>query len=251
MEQIKDFSLHSLQNEEHYKFQCDFDGLVQLYTPATLRIEAAYNLYKPVFEGEGEALNLVRKSSYTQSLSDADGVRDTTVDGLEDAIKSGLKHFNPAVREAANRLKILLDSHGDIVRKSYDKETADITKLISELRGNYAADVATLGITDWVNELERNNNNFVEVQNSRYDEQGNKTRLRMKSVRKEVDAAYNTIIKRINSMILLKDDLGIDFDFGPFVSKLNQRIDNYVNNMARRSGRNQTSDEPSEDGKQG
>jgi hypothetical protein len=247
MEFIKEIGFIHFQNEEHYKFQCDFEGLVQLYTPATLKIEAAYSVYKPLFESEGEALNLVRKSSYTQSLSDADYVRDTTINGIEDAVKSALKHFNPTVREAANRLKILLDSHGDIARKSYDKETADITKLLSEFRGNYAADVATLTMTDWVNELEGNNNNFIAVQNDRYDEQGNKTRLRMKSVRKEVDETYNTIIKRINSMILLKEDLGIDFDFGPFVSKLNQRIDNYVNNVARRAGRAQGTDEPSQD----
>ena len=247
MEQIKEFSLHSLQNEEHFKFQCDFDGLVQLYTPATLRIEAVYNVYKPLFENESDALNLVRKNSYTQTLCDADGVRDTTINGIEDAVKSALKHFNPEVKKAANRIKILLDSYGDIARKSYDKETADITKLTSELKGVFAVDVAAVGITEWVNELERNNNDFVSLQNNRYDEQDNKTRLRMKDVRKEVDAAYNTIVKRINSMILLKDDLGIDFDFGPFVSKLNLRIDNYVNNMARRAGRTQAANEPSQD----
>lgn len=250
MEQIKEFSLHQLQNEEHYKFQCDFDGLVQLYTPATLRIETAYNGYKPLFQSEGEALGHVRKSSYTELLCNADGVRDTTIDGLDGSVKSALKHFNPTVKEAAKRLNILLESHGDIARKSYDKETADITKLVTELKDGYANDVAAVGLTEWVEELERNNNDFEAVQNNRYDEQDNKTRLRMKGVRADVDAAYNTIITRINSMILLKDDLGIDFDFAPFVSKLNFRIDNYVTNVARRAGRKQSASETQPDTKQ-
>lgn len=240
MELIKEFSLHQFQNEEHYKFHSDFNGLIQLYTPEVLKIEKAYDAYQPLFNGEMEALVYIRKSSYTEQLSAADGVRDTTLQGLEDAIASGTKHFNATVREAANRLKVLWDSYGDIGRKSYDKETATIIKLVSDLRGTYDAELSTVGLVEWVDELERNNNDFEALQNTRYDEQDKKTRLRMKSTRTEVDAAYRIIVNRINSMITLEDE----FDFTPFVNKLNLRIDNYLTHVAQRAGRIQSAAQP-------
>ena len=160
-------------------------------------VTAKYATYFPLIEDEEEALNFVRKSSYSELLSQADIVRDNTIDGMDDAIKSGLKHFDSAVREASRRLKILRDTTGDIAKKAYSKESGDIVKLLADLNGPYAADVKTAKIDDWVIELDANQKEFVKTQNHRYDELGEKTRLRMKQVRVEVDGAYRTMVEKL------------------------------------------------------
>ena len=238
MLKIKDCPLSRFQNNEHYSFQSDVNGLIIYFTAATLLVTAEYATYFPLFKDEGEALNFVRKSSYSELLSQADIVRDNTIDGMDDAIKSGLKHFNAAVREAARRLKILRDVTGDIAKKAYSKESGDIVKLLADLNGPYAADAKTAKIDDWVTELDANQKEFVKTQNHRYDELGEKTRLRMKQVRVEVDGAYRTVVEKINALIVVNGEA----PYVDFVNKLNQRIDEYTNNLAIYKGRTKTTD---------
>jgi len=203
-----------------------------------LLVTAEYATYFPLFKDEEEALNFVRKSSYSELLSQADIVRDNTIDGMDDAIKSGLKHFDAAVREASRRLKILRDTTGDIAKKAYNKESGDIVKLLADLNGPYAADVKTAKIDDWVTELDANQKEFVKTQNHRYDELGEKTRLRMKQVRVEVDGAYRTMVEKINALIIVNGEA----PYVDFVNKLNQRIDEYTNDLAIYKGRTKTTD---------
>jgi hypothetical protein len=235
MEKIKVLNLQRLHNEEHYNFLTDLNGLILDFTPEVLKVSKHYNLFEPIFESEAKALVFVSKNSYTKQLAEADQIVDNTLDGLGDAIKTGTKHFNAEVKAAANRLMIFWESFGNIARKSYDKESADVSKLLSELKGDRVADVTTVKLIDWVSELERNQTNFTTVRNSKYDEDSNKTRLRMKQVRAEADTAYEAIVERINAMITLEDE----YDFTPFVTKLNLRIDHYTKSIAQRKGRNQ------------
>jgi len=101
------------------------------------------------------------------------------------------------------------------------------------LKGPYAADVATARISDWVVELEANQNNFAATQNQRYDEEGEKTRVRMKKVRVEVDEAYRIMVKKINALMIVNGEAPY-VDFG---NKLNQRIEAYTNNLAIYKGK--------------
>ena len=236
MLKIKDSPLSRFQNDEHYNFHTDVNGLIIYFTAASLLIVAEYAAYSPLLEDEGDALNFVRKSSYSQALSESDKVRDNTIYGMDDAIKSGLKHFDAAIRAASSRLKILRDASGDIARKAYNKETADIIKLLADLKGPYAADVVTAKIGDWATELERNNNDFVDLQKTRYDETGEKTFLRMKEVRIDVDKSYRTMVDKINALIIVNGEA----PYIDFVNKLNLRIDAYINNLAIYKGRMKT-----------
>ncbi|HJV77162.1 MAG TPA: DUF6261 family protein, partial [Paludibacter sp.] len=122
------------QNDEHYNFHTDVNVLITYFTAVSLLIAAEYATYASLIKDEEDALNFVRKNSYSTSVAQADTVRDNTIAGMDDAISSGLKHFNVEIREAAKRLKILRDSSGDIARKAYSKESGDVIKLLADLR---------------------------------------------------------------------------------------------------------------------
>lgn len=233
MIKISDCPLSRFSNEEHFKFHTDANGLIQSFTAATLMIAAEYVTFSALLVDEEQALNFVRKSTISDLMHDADEVRDNTLDGMDDAIKSKLKHFNADVRNAATRIKVMRDTVGNITLKSYDKESGAIIKLLSDLKGSYAADVATANIGEWVTELEANQNAFDALTIDRYDEKDAKTVLRMKQVRVEMDAAYRTITEKLNALIIVNGEA----TYAPFVSKLNLRIDSYIKNMAVRKGK--------------
>lgn len=223
-----------LRNDEHFQFQTEFKELVEKYTPGTLNIEAAWAVFQPLYVNEGEALNVIRKSSVTDELADADQYRDSLYRGLNDTVKGATNHYDAAVKEAAIRVQILLDHFGNINIKSYDEQTAAITSLVNDLNNDYADDIATLGITGWVTELQNANNNFETLMKERYSEEAGKTHLSMKEVREQIDAAYRAITERIGALIIVNGEE----TYAGFVKDLNQRVEKYNKMLAKREGRN-------------
>ena len=200
--EIIQLNFSRLHNEEHFEFHNEFNNLVDKATPAALGIETQYSAYMFLYADEFEALGFIRKNHITDEIADADNLRDFTFRGMSDTVKAGGNHFNPLVREAARRVQVVFDHFGNLTIKSYDDETASINKFVSELKVKYAADVIILGIADWLDELQANNDAFVELQQSRNSKEAEKTQLRMRQVRLEVDAAFRTITNRINALII-------------------------------------------------
>jgi hypothetical protein len=137
------------------------------------------------------------------------------------------------VKQSALRVQVVLDEFGNIAAKSFDEETAAIVSLNSKLNQYYEADVETLGIAGWLEELQVNNESFEQLMRHRYSKEAIKTQLRMKSVRHEVDDAYRTIIDRINALIIVNGEA----NYKEFVDEMNERIDRNSNNLAIRLGR--------------
>lgn len=230
---IKSLSLTSLQNEEHYKFLSDVNGLISIFTAASLLIVAEYASFQKLYSDEGEALNFVRKSNYSDQLHAADTKLNDTLNSIDHAICSGLKHYIPAVKDASIHLNLLWEANGNITNKAQKNKSGAIKKLIAELRGPYSQDVMSAGLDGWVNQLDMDLMAYDTVENSRYDEKEEKTHLRMKEVRKESDATYHTIIEKINALMIVNGEA----PYLDFVNKLNLRIDSYANNLALRNGK--------------
>lgn len=223
-----------LQNEEHFKFQTDFRGLVETFTPATLGIEALYTAYLPFYINESEAIDVIRKSLVTDDLAIADVQRDTTFRGLLGTVKSATNHFKPELQKSAERLQIVCDNYGNIALKPYEQETVAINQLVNDLQVSYASDIVALGLNEWVAELKAQNIAFDNLRKTRHTEDSSKTSLKMKIERSNVDEKYRAIVKRINALIEVN---GLEA-YSNFVGELNARINTYNNTIAQREGRN-------------
>lgn len=232
--ELKTLKLKNLRNEEHYKFNLDFENLVTQFTPETLGIQTLYPAYQTASIAEKAALNVVQGSALTDELFDVDSSRDSLFSGLSGTIKSAINHFDHEKKAAANRLKLLLDTYGNLTIKPYDQETAAIIKLVDELEGSYAADVAKLEITGWINELKSQNQIFDNLKNTRYAEHAAKPQQSLKQARLATDKAYRAIVKRLNALIEVNGEEA----YADFVMEVNQRIENYNNVLAHRQGRN-------------
>ena len=223
-----------LRNEEHFQLHTEFKAEVERVGAQPLNVADAFNTYLPLYHNEEEALLLVRRSATTEQISEADAERDGIFRGIVDAIKSGQNHYNADKRAAALRLKVLVDSYGNVARKPFNEETAAIGKLMLEVQGDYAADVTALGLTDWFVELQTKNTAFDTLMKSRYSEEASRTEYRMKSARAELDAAYRTIVERMEALMLINGTAG----YTVFVHELNARVEKFNSLLAVRQGRN-------------
>jgi hypothetical protein len=241
---IERFTLTELWNEEHFQFHSDVVALLaddgqsneegEGYNTATsLGVEQDYAAYLIAHNKEDVALELIRKSAITKKIAEADTTRDITFRGLTDFVRTSTQHFNTDKREAAYQLKVVLDHYGNLAHKSYAAETASIYNLLQELNDKYAAEIAQVGIGDWVSQLEADNAAFQTLLDARFAETAGKTDLRMKEVRKEIDIIYRRIIARIEAYMLLNGDAL----YIPFVRALNARVAFYATLIAQRKGR--------------
>jgi hypothetical protein len=240
--EILKFKVSNLRNEEHYMFHLDFSGLVTQYTPAALGIEPMYPAYLAALRAEEQSLNVIKASAITSELTDADTRRDYTFSGLLGTIRSAMKHFDPEISKSAARLKMLLGTYGYVPSKPYDQETAALIKLVSELEGPYAPDVAKLGIAGWVEKLKTQNTEFDNLKNQRYGESTLKPQQNLKQARIVTDNAYRNMVKLINALMVVNGAA----QYEAFVGALNQRIENYRRVLAQRQGRNAEIESPDE-----
>jgi len=96
----------------------------------------------------------------TAEIQEADRVRDELRRGMVNVVKSALRHFDAAVRRAAERVKIVLDTYGNVTVKPLDEETSAITNILQDLGGEYRADALLVGLDRWMAELSHANERF-------------------------------------------------------------------------------------------
>jgi hypothetical protein len=227
---VKRFNLVQLRNNEHFQFYTDFKQLVQENNPETLNIAALFAVWLALYVKEDEAFKKILKSALTAEMQAADKQRDVTFRGLAEVRLTAEKHFNQEVRAAATRLKIVFDTYGNLAKLPLNEETAAIYNFLQELKGTYAADIQTIGATDWVKELEANNLAFENITRDRYDESALRSDLVLREVRLEIDAAYRDIIDRLDALCLLE---GGEV-YPAFIKRLNVVIEKYRNIAAQR-----------------
>ena len=223
-----------LRNDEHFQFCTEFRDLLKANNPTALKVAAQFNAFLLLYKQEDEALKKIMKSGFTDDMQDADKRRDVTFRGMVDANRAALNHFSATVLAAAKRLKIVFDTYGNLAAKPLNEETSAIYNLLQELKGNYAADVATVKLGDWVTELEANNKAFDTLVKERYDETASRTELILRGVRKQVDAAYRSVIERIDAFAVVEDNPEA---FATFIRKWNVVVEKYNNTIAQRQGR--------------
>jgi hypothetical protein len=195
------------------------------HNPQILKVNTQFDTYVTFYEREDEALKKIIKSAFTEKIHEADRARDETFSGMAEINRGMCKHFRKETAEAAQRIRIVLDTYGNIARKPINEQTSAVYNLLKDLRSDkYAKDAADSGIEDWANELGKRNAVFESLVKERFDESAHKTDIVMKDARVQLDKAYHAITERIDAFLLLEGTL----DYEEFIKTLNVVIAKYA-----------------------
>jgi hypothetical protein len=230
-------NLHNLRNEEWFNFITEFKRFIEEMSPIRLKITRLFAVFLILYAKADEIIEKIRKSRMTPQIAELDKKRDTTFRGLVQTIESNKNHFDSAKRNASESLEVVLKHYGNLAIKPYNEETAAIYNFLQELRENYESAIETLELTEWLNELERNNQIFEEAILERNREEASKTDLRLLDIRQETNRCYRDIIERIEALILVEEDEQEKEIYTSFVKILNTNIKRYLDAGAQRKGR--------------
>jgi hypothetical protein len=203
--------MHYLQNEEWLSIALELKDLIERFGSEKLGIEDLYMRFLPVLDEADGLLELLRRSVHTVKLAEIDQKRDDLFRAFYNIVKNLQKQPVPAKEVAADRLFNLLDRyHNNVLKATYAKESAAVYNLLQDLRGEYAADITLLALTDWVTALDTAEQNFASILNERQEEKAKKPKGEIVQVRRSGDL-YVTAILNYADGRLLADGLGGDF----------------------------------------
>jgi len=212
-----------LRNDAYFQLNSDFRDLVNRYGAQNLKIKPMFEEWLKLFQKVDDAFRKINKSALTQKIHEADKARDEIYAAMVEMVNANMKSWEPEVKSAANRLKILFNTYGNVARKPINEQTSAIVNILQELRGNYASDCAIIRIEDWVERLALENERFSELMTERYDEGAAKSDTVMKDVRKELDLLHAVIIERLYALSVIEEgDV-----FEQFIKTLNLIVSKY------------------------
>jgi hypothetical protein len=231
-------SIHSqhLTQALHLQFVSDAKDLMEKFNPSALKFAPQYDVFQASVEKENQCFKMIRKSHLSESKENADQDRDEVLTGINEAVRTALRHFDATVNEAARKLKIVLDAYNNpkpLRDLPYDAETAAVSNLLQEFEGKYSADVQAAGLTEWVAELRQRNEAFDRLTKAYNEQQAAKPSFRFIAVRRETDEAYKKIALVINAMMVMEGETA----YAPLVAELNALIKHYNDLLAQYRGR--------------
>ena len=229
---ISKLDLRILRNDEHFQFHAEFRDAVNKFGSGNLKVDDLFTAYLPLYAQEDEALKKIAKSAITAEIQTADAYRDRIFRGMCDTNKAALNHFRSEVQQAATRLKIVLDTYGNLAPKPLNEQTSGVYNLLQDLNARID-DAEKTGIAEWMNELQTANQAVDQLMKDRYDESAAKTDIVLREARLKVDAQYRIITERIEALALVEGAAG----YSDFVRYLNTVIAKYTTIVAQRSGK--------------
>jgi hypothetical protein len=192
----------NMRNDAHFQFFTEFRNLAQGDAAVLPKIQQLFDEWLRHYALEDDALKKIVKSVFTGKIQETDAARDEIYNGMVEINRATLKHFSAEKREAAEHLKILFDTYGDVAKKPLKDQTSAVYNILQELKGSkYAPFAAIVGIGEWIAQLETLNRELEALTAERSSEAAAKTDIVLKDARAEVDRLYVAIVRRINAYI--------------------------------------------------
>jgi len=217
--------LKELRNDAHFQFHCEVKAQFTSSNVAQLfGIKDIVDNYCRYVQVEDESLKKVSKSALTPQIREADKQRAQIFSGLAEYNSAMCKHFNPKVKAAANNIQVVFDMYGNIAKKPQNEQISAFYNIIQELCSKkYEKDVDTVGIRDWVSELERRNVDTAALMRTRYSENASRAGITVKKARVLLDSAYQSIIEKIEALTVVEGSAKYD----AFIQTINAIISAY------------------------
>jgi hypothetical protein len=230
MDKFLKIQLYFMRNESHLQYFIELLEYFAKYPAVAALVTALLNKLIALVSLEEAISKETRKNSYTEQIELADVRMDHAIDAIYKTVAAAINHFDPAIREAARKVEIRLQSFsGSIKLKKYEDEQAAVRILLNSLNGDFKDETVLLNLNGWIMELTASLENFGELFTARNDKEAAKIAEKMRALRKQIDATYRLIVLFIDSYTNINGNTLT----GMFLSQVNEKITYYNNHNAR------------------
>ena len=134
--------LTNMRNDLHFEFHSDFKDTISMHATTKAKIPAAMVAeHVSLWEQLDEVLKKIRKSQYTADIKKADEARDRAYAGLTYMVKGWTCYRRETDVRRAESIKLILDTYGNLSRKSLAEQTSATYNLVQDLRDKCAEEM--------------------------------------------------------------------------------------------------------------
>jgi len=207
MKYIQIYSVFSLiarqKHIRHLSWMKRFLERVQQISNAPARLAGAINALQAAVGGEDQAYLIITKSDLTAPIEEADKARDNTYSGISSMLDALSRLGTADQQQAASRVAERVAYHKVSINDRYEDESEKITQLVQDFKaGSLAADIATLGLTATVNQLEQQNQQVISLMKQRQTDRSAVESNAMGKARLVTDAAYEDVVLVLNAFAI-------------------------------------------------
>ena len=239
MKEIYDINIQRMNNGAHFTFVSNILARAEADTAVKGKAAEQVNNLKAAVSTEDEALKISQKSLLTDEIAKADNDRDALYAGYKKAVEAFLAMPIADMAQAAKVLAQHIKDYKINTAGQLDKETGFLVNFITDLEDKYSAQVAKLGLTEFVTNLKEANERVRMLTLQRTNEKMGVTVGALKAARTASDDAYRALVKMVNALALVYGEK----DYTAFIDYANTEITHY-----KREVLNQKASAPSTSG---
>ncbi len=231
------FNLQKLFNEEWAAYEKFLIRTIKQIDAEKISLATLYPLLVANAEQADTALEIISKSEFTRLCDELDEKRDHLIGGINYFIRSYLYDEEVALRDAANRLMIVVDHYAGMANENRDQESNRIGNFIDELHDNCSDQIEKLAdLERRLAQLQKANEQYISLQDKRTFSEAEKTTLRMVDVRKAGDTLIRSVWDLMDILLLTASTPAIE----RFAALLNVENQNVSTKIATRKGRKES-----------
>lgn len=199
-----------------------------------LDCEESFGAFCAALERYEQVIVVVGRSALTPQLNELDRQRTDVFMGIMRTIRTGYRHYEAKAREAACGLRPVVNTYKGVHRKPLADKAGYMENFIADMRSEaHAPRVEVLGLTAWVDELERVHRLYMETDKRRAMENVWRHTGDSLKARQELLACYRGLARRLNALCVV---------YGPeryadLFRRLNNRLHDFEVTLAKRKGR--------------
>ncbi|MDR3199424.1 MAG: DUF6261 family protein [Planctomycetaceae bacterium] len=207
--------------------------LALLQTPDAMisLIAGVLSKFAALVKEEDDYLDQLKHYETTQEIHDEDSRRDNAFYQIFSVVRVGLRHFDESKREAAERVNNIMRDFKGVPKLPLAEESAAIHNLLQKLE-TVSADIASLGLNEWVSEMKDANTNVRALMAERESEAAYRTQHSVKTARAAVDEAYSELLVCLEAAAIVDNSDACK----QMLAEINARIDEYNNVLSREKG---------------
>ena len=96
---VRIINIRHLSQALHLQFVREVKSLIEKFTSLVSKFAPQYAVFSASVEKEDLCYKVIRKSDLSEAKEKADQARDAVIVGINDAVRTALRHFDPAVSE--------------------------------------------------------------------------------------------------------------------------------------------------------
>ncbi len=190
----------------------------------TLKLTTVVAEFTKSLELLEKALTQARKTGITESLLEADNLRDNIFTGFTNVLR-GMTYFSDVIiSEAAVAITDVVKKYGKGVKRLPQREeTAVLTNLIEDLKNDeYKEQVAVAGLTIWVEKLEQANVEFENLYTQRTEKEAQFVVGLAQMERENMQNAFVKLCRTIEAYAIIEGEE----KYKPLGDKINAEVSN-------------------------